>query len=332
MPGRSFRIGKIPPEALSKIVFSHLGNPNPRMLLGPGVGRDFAALKYDRLFILTTDPVTGTSRQIGQHSVHINANDIAVAGAKPVWYMCTILLPFGTKKRELSEIMKGIDTVCHMLGITVVRGHTEITRGLDRPIIVGFMIGERKGRLLKSEDVRIGDRIVMTKTAGIEATAILASDFADRLKKMPDGLLSKARRNSNQIGILREALAISNVPGLRVMHDPTEGGVLNACWELAASANLGVEIWGDKIPIAPETREICSSLGLDPLKIMSSGCLLAVVSPRDEDRVVKTLQRLPVRVSTIGTMRSRRSGRRYSLKGESLELRAVPQDELYSLA
>ncbi|HEX4922211.1 MAG TPA: AIR synthase related protein, partial [Candidatus Bathyarchaeia archaeon] len=119
MPDRSLRIGKIPPEVLSKIVFSHLGNSNPRMVLGPGVGRDFAALSYDRFFILTTDPVTGTSRRIGQHSVYINANDIAVAGARPVWYMCTILLPEGTRSAQLSEIMRGIDTACRRLGVQV---------------------------------------------------------------------------------------------------------------------------------------------------------------------------------------------------------------------
>src|SRR5215467_13590230 len=139
MPGRSLQTGKISPETLSRVVLSHLGRSNRRLLLGPGVGRDFAALKYDRIFILTTDPVTGTSRQIGQHSVYINANDIAVAGARPVWYMCTILVPPGTRTVELSQIMRGIDSACRRLGVQVIRGHTEATRGLERPIVVGFM-------------------------------------------------------------------------------------------------------------------------------------------------------------------------------------------------
>src|SRR5690349_24942299 len=206
---RSIPIGKVSPEILTKLVLSHLGSNNSRMLLGPGIGRDFAAVKYDRLLILTTDPVTGTSRRIGEHSVYINSNDIATAGAKPVWYMCTILLPKGSDETELSDIMRGIDSVSRRLGITVVRGHTEATRRLDKPIVVGFMIGEKKGRLLRSEDARIGDMVLMTKTAGIEGTAILASDFVRQLKRVPESVLSRARRLSNQISILREALVLS---------------------------------------------------------------------------------------------------------------------------
>ena len=332
MPDRSFRIGKIPPEVLSKIVFSHLGNSNPRMVLGPGVGRDFAALRYDRFFILTTDPVTGTSCRIGQHSVYINANDIAVAGARPVWYMCTILLPSGTRRAELSEIMRGIDTACRRLGVQVIRGHTEATRGLERPIVVGFMMGERQGKLFRPEDVRVGDNIVMTRTAGIEGTAILASDFSNRLKRIPGEVISKARKFSNQIGIQREAKIVSRIEGVRVMHDPTEGGVLNACWELAESSRLGARIWADDIPVAPETTKICSSLGLDPLKLMSSGSMLAVIDPRRTEYVVKTLSRFRVKASLIGEMTSKGAGRRFSLNGRSFELRPVPQDELYKLA
>jgi hydrogenase expression/formation protein HypE len=329
---KSFPVGKVAPEILAKVVYSRLGHSNPRLILGPGIGRDFAAIKYDRLLIMTTDPVTGTSRQIGAHSVYINANDIATAGARPVWYMCTILVPPGTNEQELEEIMKGIDTACRKLGITLARGHTEATRSLDRPIVVGFMIGERKGRLLRSEDVRIGDVILMTKTAGIEGTAILASDYEPRLRGIPAKVLSRARAFSSKISILAEAQIISKNRGVRVIHDPTEGGVLNACWELAESAKLGMEVWADKIPIAPETSKICSMLSLDPLKLMSSGCLLAAVAPEHVDQAARRLRKLHVPVSVIGAMTSEKSGRHYSLGGKSLDLKPVTQDELYRLA
>ena len=328
---RAFAVGKVPPETLIRTVYSHTGRPNPRLLLGPGIGRDVAAVKYDRLLMLTTDPVTGTSRRIGEHSVYINANDVATAGAKPVWYMCTILLPPGTSERDLSTIMKGIDGACRRLGITVVRGHTEATRGLDRPIIAGFMIGERKGRLLRAEDSRTGDMILTTKTAGIEGTAILASDYAHRLKRIPDKVLRRARKFSSQISVVKEALAIAKIAGLRVMHDPTEGGVLNACWELGESSHLGVEVWADKIPVAQETSKICSALSLDPLKLMSSGCLLAVVTQRAIDRTFSVLSSLGVKASIIGKMTSRSEGLHYSLNGKRSALVAVPRDDLYNL-
>lgn len=332
MRAKSFQVGKIPPETLVRTVFPHGGSSNRRLLLGPGIGRDVAAVKYDRIMIFTADPVTGTTRRIGEHSVYINANDIATAGAIPLWFMCTILLPPGTNEITLSTIMEGIDYSCRKLGITVVRGHTEATRGLDRPIISGFMIGEKKGRLLRAEDVRVGDAILMTRTAGIEGTAILASEFAHRLKRVSDRDLERARQFSNQINIVREALSISKLHGLRVMHDPTEGGVLNACWELGESSHLGVEVWADKVPVADETSKICSQLRLDPLKLMSSGCLLAVVAPGSVGKTVAVLRRLRVPVSVIGKMIRPSEGRRFSKNGKDYDLIAVPRDELYRLA
>jgi hydrogenase expression/formation protein HypE len=328
----SFEVGKIPPEILARTVYSHTGVRNPRLLLGPGIGRDIAALKNDPILILTTDPITGTSTRIGEHSVYINANDIATAGARPVWYLCTILLPPGSNERTLSDIMKGIDRASRKLGITVARGHTEATRGLKRPIIAGFMIGERRGSLLRAEDARVGDLILLTKTAGIEGTAIIASDYVQRLKRIPLQALTRARRLSEQINVVKEALIMSKIPGVRVMHDPTEGGVINGCWELGEASRLGMEVWTDRIPIAEETRIICSSLGLDPLKLMSSGCLLAAVAPGSIDRAILALRRIRIRATVIGRMLPRAAGRKYTLAGKRLDLIPVPRDELYRLS
>ena len=332
MPRGSFAVGKIPPETLNRTVYNHTGKPNRRLLVGPGIGRDVAVVGADPILILTTDPVTGTSTRIGEHSVYINANDIATAGARPVWYLCTILLPPGSTEKTLRGVMKGIDRASKKLGITVARGHTEVTRGLDRPIIVGFMIGEKRGRVLRAEDARVGDMILLTKTAGIEGTAILASDYADRLKQVPAKLLRRARLFSRGISVAKEALVLSKIPGVRVLHDPTEGGVLNACWELGEAAHLGVDVWADKIPVAEETETVCSRLKLNPLKLMSSGCLLAIVTPKAVDRAVRSLGRVRVAATVIGIMTVQANGCNYTLKGKRSELTPVPHDELYKLA
>lgn len=282
--------------------------------------------------MLTADPITETSTRIGEHSVYINANDIATAGASPMWYMCTILLSRGSNEKLLAQIMKGIDRASRRLGIAVVRGHTEVTPGVNRPLIAGFMIGERNGRLLKADDARVGDVVLMTKTAGIEGTAILASDHANRLVNVSPQSLQRARKFLNDLSIVREALSISRIRGVRVMHDPTEGGVINACWELADASHMGIEIWADEIPIAPETREICLRLRLDPLRLMSSGCLLAVVAQSSLTRALTMLRKLRVPATVIGRMTSHRAGRTYSLSGKVFQLRPVPQDELNRLA
>jgi hydrogenase expression/formation protein HypE len=318
---------------MTRAVYSHGGKRNPRLVLGPGIGRDTAVVRLaTKLVVLTADPVTGTTQHIGEHSVHINANDIAATGAKPVWYVCTVLLPSGTSEKTLAGIMRGIDQASRSLGITVAGGHTEVTRGLDRPLVAGFMIGEIGGRVLSSANMRVGDWILMTKTAGIEGTAILASEYSGRLKKVERKTILKAQSFVRQISIVGEAMRISEITGVHALHDPTEGGVLNGLWELAEASGLGIEVWADRIPLAAETTRICSELRLDPLKLMSSGCLLVAVAQHSVGRVMKALRNHRVRVSEVGRVRPRAKGRFLLKGGKKQDLVAVPQDELYKLA
>ena len=316
-----------------RAVYSHGGKRNPRLVLGPGIGRDTSVVRLGKkLVVLTADPVTGTTKHIGEHSVHINANDIAATGARPVWYVCTLLLPLGTSEKTLARIMSGIDQASRSLGITVAGGHTEVTRGLDRPLIAGFMIGEIGGRILSSANMRIGDRILMTKTAGIEGTAIIASEYSGRLKRIRRRTVRKAQSFARNISIVEEAMSISKTVGVHALHDPTEGGVLNGLWELAEASGLGVEVWADRIPLATETSKICSELGLDPLKLMSSGCLLAAVAPNSVGRVMNALRNQELMVSEVGRVTPRKKGRFLLKEGKKLNLVAVPQDELYRLS
>jgi len=316
-----------------RAVYSHGGKRTSRLVLGPGIGRDTAVVRLGKkLVVLTADPVTGATKQIGEHSVHINANDIAATGAKPVWYMCTLLLPLGTSEKTLAGMMSGIDRASRSLGVTIVGGHTEVTRGLDRPLIAGFMIGEIGGRVLSSANIRVGDWILMTKTAGIEGTAILASEYSERLKRIKRETVRKAQSFAKHISIVEEAMSISKIAGVHALHDPTEGGVLNGLWELAEASGLGIEVWADRIPLAAETSRICSELRLDPLRLMSSGCLLVAVAPHSVGRVMKALRNHRVRVSEVGRVRPRAEGRFFLKGGKKLDLVAVPQDELYKLA
>jgi len=329
-----FAVGKIPPETLLRAVYPNLGRKDKRVLRGPGIGRDSAAVKQNgTVLVFTADPITGTPSHIGQHSVEINANDIATTGARPKWYLCTILLPVGTRESSLREITGEIHETAKRLGITVVGGHTEATLGLTRPIISGFMIGETHGRILSTEDGRSGDRILLTKTAGLEGTAILARDKATLLKKkgVPDKLLKLARSYQEQISVVEEALLTAKLKGVHALHDPTEGGVLNGLWEMAEASNLGIEVWADKIPVAPATQVICLTLGLDPLKLMSSGTLLLAVEESKRRTIQKALLKLRGRVTEVGRLTRRDKGRVLLKRGKRQALSAVPQDELYKL-
>ena len=329
-----FAAGKIPPETLMRTVYANLGRRDKRVLVGPGIGRDSAAVKQNgTVLVFTADPITGTSSHIGQHSVEINANDIATTGARPKWYLCTILLPIGSRENSLKEITREIHETAKRLGITVVGGHTEATSGLDRPIISGFMVGETKGRILTAENGKTGDRILLTKTAGLEGTAILARDQSTLLKKkgVPEGLLRQARSYQEQISVVEEALLSAELKGVHALHDQTEGGVLNGMWEMAEASGLGMEVWADKIPVAPATQVICLALHLDPLKLMSSGTLLLAVEKSKSRIVQKALLKLPVRLTEVGRLTRRSKGRVLVKHGKRQALTAVPQDELYKL-
>src|SRR5438093_6729087 len=330
-----FAAGKIPPETLLRAVYTNLGKGDRRVLIGPGIGRDSAVVKQNgAILVFTADPITGTPSHIGQHSVEINANDIATTGARPKWYLCTILLPVGTREDSLREMTREIHETAKRLGITVVGGHTEATSGLDRPIISGFMVGETRGRVLSSEGGKRGDRILLTKTAGLEGTAILARDRATLLKKkgVPEGLLKLARSYQEQISVVEEALLTAKLKGVHALHDPTEGGVLNGLWEMAEASGLGIEVSGDKIPVAPATQVICMTLGLDPLKLMSSGTLLLAVEQVKRWAVTRALLNTPRMLTEVGKLTWRSKGRVIVRKGRRQAMKALSQDELYKLA
>jgi len=156
-----FLPGKLPYEFLQKLVFTKLGIPDKRVLVGPSIGEDAAVIEFgDRVLVMATDPITAATKDIGWLSVHINANDVASCGVKPIWFLCTILLPEGSDESIVEEILSQIDRACKELKIALIGGHTEISAGLNRPIIVGFMIGEApKDRYVRTGGAKPGDSI-----------------------------------------------------------------------------------------------------------------------------------------------------------------------------
>lgn len=229
--------------------------------------------------------------------------------------------------------MKEIHEASRSIGVSVIGGHSEITHGLKRPIIAGFMVGEMSPKsLLRSDGGKEGDRILLTKTSGLEGTAILASRYRSRLRGVSKTVLLRAQGFFSQMSIVNEALSIAGIRGVHAMHDPTEGGVLNGLWEMAESSSLGIEVSADKIPVAPETREVCSKLGLDPLRLMSSGALLIAAGPKEAPTIATRLLRMKVRVSEVARLKSMSAGRVVFRNGRKTMLEAISRDELYRLA
>ena len=218
------------------------------------------------------------------------------------------------------------------MGVALVGGHTETTPGLDRPILIGFMMGEAsKEDYVTTGGARPGDVVILTKGAGIEGTAVLAEDLAWVLEdKVEASVIQAAKQLVNRISVVPEARRAVELGGVHSLHDPTEGGLLNGVWEMAEAAGVGVEIIESKIPIAPETRAVCEALSVDPLKLMGSGALLIVLERRKAEKLLSSLSEIDVEASVIGEIKYPEE-RRVLVKadGSKVELEAVDQDEVY---
>jgi hydrogenase maturation factor len=249
-------------------------------LIHAALGEDAAAVAVgpDEALVLTSDPITGARFRAGWYAVQVNCNDLAAMGARPIGVLATLLLPESAVEADVAALMVDIDAAARELGIEVLGGHTEIVAGLSSSLISMTAVGRApRDRLLASSNALPGHHLVLIKAAGLEGTAILANDLAERLAvHLPAETLERARDFLNELSVVREGLLAAEL-GAAALHDPTEGGLLGAVYELAEAAGCGYELDLAAIPVRPETRAICAVLGADPLKLIASGALLAAV-------------------------------------------------------
>jgi len=326
-----FRTGKIDSNLLRRSVLRYRGGHDPSVILGGSVGEDAALVSLrGKVLVLKTDPITGTISDIGRLSVHINANDVACSGGRPRWFLCDLLLPKRSNARIIETIMRQVDKAARELGVAVVGGHTEITPGLKKPILVGCMVGiVDRGKYVTSHGAHPNHDLIMTKSAGIEGTSVIALDFSHKLR-LESKLMARAKAMRHSISIVREAMIATKTGGVSAMHDPTEGGLLQGIWEIAEASKVGFAVYESRIPIRKETVRICNSLDIDPLRLMSSGCLLISANKRKSRMIVQQLRRRGIQAEIIGTFVDRKKGRKLIRPdGSRLEIKASERDELY---
>ncbi len=296
-------VGKVPIDVLERIVFPRVGVKSGRVVLGPAVGEDAAVIDAgDKFLVVASDPITGASRDAGWYAVHVNANDVAVRGARPLFLTLTVLLPRGTDEGLLDEVMRGADSAARELGVSIVGGHTEVTPFLDHPVVCGTMIGEvEREKLVTTSGARPGDLIIATKHAGLEGASILAWERYDELIDVVGReALDRAKEFSRELSVVREALALNEKCRVTAMHDPTEGGIIGGLIELSIASKTGFQIEERSIPVSEETRKICEALSVNPLRLISSGMLLAVIERGDVEVAAEVLDGLGVKWSVIG--------------------------------
>jgi hydrogenase maturation factor len=249
------------------------------------VGEDCAVVKTkEACLVLKTDPVTFVTSRAGFYALHINANDVASMGARPLWFQSVILCPVGTTEALVRELFAQIDEAAKGMGIAVVGGHTEVTPAVDRVVIVGCMQGlVLKERIVTSSGIKPGDMVVMTKFAGLEGTGVLLQERPQEARKLlGDKGLQKSERLLDELGIsiVDEALLASEV-GVHAMHDVTEGGVATALHELALASRVRIQVRPDHVPVLKATRVLCQHFGIDPIGLLGSGALLIALPKED---------------------------------------------------
>jgi hydrogenase maturation factor len=295
--------GKIPVDILKEVVFKNIGAERKEVILGPTAGIDGAVLDVgSKSLIVSMDPITGAVERIGWLAVNVNANDVATFGAEPAFLFSCILLPENADRKIVETICIQMNAAAKDLGIAIVGGHCESTLGLANPIVVGCIMGlTEKGQYVTAGGAKPRDKLILTKSAGIEGTAILASDREQELKKTVNAtMLRNAKNLYGKISVVNDALTAYKTGGVHAMHDPTEGGVAGGIHEMADASNLGVKVFEEAIPVQPETAKICSHFEIDPLQLISSGALLISAEAKSADEIIKNLAQQQIEASVIG--------------------------------
>jgi len=326
-------VGKLPQAMLDRLL--NLNRVvDKRVIVGPGVGEDAAVLDTGgrNFLVSTTDPITFAAQRIGWYCVNINANDIAAMGGKPTWFMATLLLPESQTEAEVEAIFRDILESCAQLEVSLIGGHTEVTHGIDQPILVGQMFGEvPKDRLITSAGAKVGDVVVLTKGIAIEGTAIIANEMSEVVKSLlPGADLHKAKEflTDPGISVVKDARIARDSGEIHAMHDATEGGVATALHEIAIAAGIGLVIEEDAIPVYSETELLCRHFGLDPLGLIASGALLIICSAEVAEGVVAALKKESIGANVIGRAVNQAEGIKLHGKTGLQDLAIFEQDEI----
>jgi len=324
-------LGKITETVLKRSVLKQIEHRRKEVLVGPAIGEDCSILSVaaDEVLVLSTDPITGTTQDIGTFAVHITANDIASNGAEIIGIMLTILLPEGTPESGLKTMMQDIEAVCGALDIEILGGHTEVTKAVNQPIVTVTGVGKMKrSEIIKTAGAKPGQEIVMTKWVGLEGTAIIAAAReAELLSKYTTSFIDGAKKLIDYISVVPES-KVARAVGVTSMHDVTEGGIFGALWEIGAASKVGLEVDLKKILLKQETVEICEFYDLNPFMLISSGCMLIVTDKANQ--LVEKLKAEGITSAVIG--RITKGNDRIIINDEERRYLEPPKsDELYKV-
>lgn len=324
-------IGKVPESVLKRSVFKQITTKRPEVILGSGVGEDCGALelKEDEIFVVSTDPITGTAKEIGNLSVLITVNDLASSGAEAIGILLTVLLPDQSKEKVLREIMEQVGKACEEAGIQVIGGHTEVTGVVNQPLVSVTGIGKvKKGHLISTAGAKPGMDLIVTKWIGIEGTTIIAKEKEEELCKVFPAEYVKSMCDMSKYLSVQKDGVVAAAAGAAAMHDITEGGIFGALWEIAGASNVGLDVDLSLVPIRQETVELCDHYKLNPYGLISSGSML--IAAENGGKIVRALEEAGIPAAIIGQTTSQKA-KAIRYDGQTRYLEQPKSDEFHKV-
>lgn len=324
------KTGKLTNEDLRKIVLERLPICSTDISKGPAVGLDCAIINSkEGVMVVSSDPVTGASSDVGRIAIHVSCNDIACAGIKPIAIMLVVIAPTSATREELIHVIEQASTAAKEVGVDIVGGHTEVSEAVNRFILMTTAFGySNKENVISAAGAKAGDSILMTKSAALEGTAILSADFKTRLSSaLSEEELLHAMDLVKDISVVKEGVLCGNL-GVHAMHDATEGGIVGAVWEITEASNTGCILELAKIPVLPETIKICAFLDLNPYALISSGSMIITTDKPQE--IISELSSIHIQCTEIGKIVEKK---RHFIdnNGQIHELLPPVSDELYKI-
>ena len=318
------KIGKLSNDKLDSLILSKFGHMRKEVVCSPHVGVDCAAVDLGgRIAVLSTDPITAADKNIGSLTVHVSCSDAAAAGAEPIGLLVTLLIPPHGTEEEVEHIAQELAEAAKLANIEIIGGHTEVTASVTRYVTCAAVIARAgKNGIITPAGMKAGQDIIMTKMAGIEGTAVIASDAAGRTG-LTDAELEEARGFMSMVSVVKEGLYAAE-HGATAMHDITEGGVFGAAWEMAEASGCGMVLYPEKVLMHPITKKICQKFGIDPYRLISSGSML--IACDDGEGMVKGLAAIGIPAAVIG--KAVESG---VSTADGTEIPAPEADELYKI-
>ncbi|MBS3907845.1 MAG: AIR synthase family protein [Syntrophaceae bacterium] len=337
---QSMKSGKLPIDLLKRVLKKYT-LLDPTVIIGPKIGEDAAVIDSGKesknYLVVTSDPITFTTEEIGYYGVVVNINDIATRGAIPKYFLATLLFPEkGSDQKLIHKVFRQIHDACRRFKVSFIGGHTEITPGLDRIILSGYMIGEvKKENLVQTSGSRAGDLLLMVKGVCIEGTSIIAREKGKELltKGFSPSLIKRAKSFifNPGIDVLKATQIACRHASIHSMHDPTEGGLINGIIEMAIASGKEFEVDLEKVFIYEESRILCGEFGINPLGTIASGALLLTVSPKDLPALQKAFQKVSIPIRGIGSVK-RGPARALAVEGKrKKQLKPLLRDEILKI-